>query len=712
MIFRPFAKRAEYARHNTGRALKGLVWLFSALLLLGIWAFVLQQTRFERQNAIDEAIAQNVNRVIAFEQYVQRTLEVAAISTRYIADRFQRGEQGAEFAGTPDRPAMMRGNFARGQATFISISIANARGDIIATSRNLPGPANVARYLGFRVHLARDTGQIYVGRPFPSPFERRNFIFLSRRLNNPDGSIAGVVALAILPEQFAAFYRDARVGPNDVLSLIGLDGITRVRRTGPVASSGEDLRGRLVMRMQMQNPNGTYLGPNALTGQVYYFSHRRLPNYPLFVTFGIPEAEVLASPRRRAAVLIAAASLGTLVTIAFAALLTLLINRTQRRTIEIARENVRLEEAQRIGAMGDWRYDVKARETHWSLQLYKMHERDPSLGPISTGEYRALLNEHGRDAIDGAVAGVFKTGADQDFQIKLHLPSGAEMWHQVSAVALRGADGQVTGLRGTSQDITDRKRLERLETHVAQLSRVEAMNAMAATLAHELNQPLAAAANYLVGSRRRIAAAPADSAAIQEGVTAAEQQIHFAGDIIRRVREMVSNRPKTLSNFALSPVIDDAVALIAGAAGSPRPDIRKQLDAEASQVYADRVQVQQVLINLLRNALQATKAVSNPEIVVAARAGDDEMILVSVSDNGPGFSQPKAGRFSPFKSEGEAGMGLGLSISRTIVESNGGRIWTEDREEGGARVCFSLPIARARASRSPEPDATQTPGVE
>ena len=122
-----------------------------------------------------------------------------------------------------------------------------------------------------------------------------------------------------------------------------------------------------------------------------------------------------------------------------------------------------------------------------------------------------------------------------------------------------------------------------------------------------------------------------------------------------------------------------------------------QLDAEASQVCADRVQVQQVLINLLRNALQATKGVTSPEIVVAARAGEKGMVLVSVSDNGPGFSQPRTERFSPFPSDSGAGMGLGLSISRTIVESNGGRIWTEDREEGGARVCFSLPDRPRRA---------------
>jgi len=125
-------------------------------------------------------------------------------------------------------------------------------------------------------------------------------IWLSRRLNHPDGSFAGVIAVTILPEQFTAFYRDARVGPHDVMSVIGLDGIARARRSGDVSSSGEDLRGRALMRYQMRTPDSTHVGPSTLDGIMRVYSQRRIRGYDLFVAYGVPEAEALGPSRSRA----------------------------------------------------------------------------------------------------------------------------------------------------------------------------------------------------------------------------------------------------------------------------------------------------------------------------------------------------------------------------------------------------------------------------
>src|SRR6185312_10270928 len=112
---------------------------------------------------------------------------------------------------------------------------------------------NIAAHPAFRVHLARDTGRLYVSRPIYGPLVGRNVIWLSRRLNRPDGSFAGVIAINIVPEQFTAFYRDASVGPKDVMSVIGLDGIGRARRVGQRASSGEDFRSRPFMQRQIRH---------------------------------------------------------------------------------------------------------------------------------------------------------------------------------------------------------------------------------------------------------------------------------------------------------------------------------------------------------------------------------------------------------------------------------------------------------------------------
>jgi two-component system, LuxR family, sensor kinase FixL len=693
---------AETARASRARLLKGLIWGFCLLLIIGIWWFVVAQIAFERQVAIGDAIRQNVNRTIAFEQYIRRTLESADMATRYVAERYARGTAGAEFAGTRERPASMRGGIARG-GTFLGVSVVDRNGDIVATSAppELGRLPNVADHPAFRAHVERDSGRLFVSQPRRSPILGQPVLWLSRRLNNPDGSFAGVVAINISPSQFTAFYRDAQINPKDVMAVIGLDGFVRARRIGQVTSAGEDARGGRAVAAQARQPSGTYVGPSRRDGLVRYTSHRRLHDYPLFVTYGVLESEVLAAPRHRARIFIGAAALLSSALVGFALVLTVLLNRGERREAEMTRANLRLQEAQRIGQIGDWHYDLRSGETIWSPQLLAMYERE-ALGSPTFDEFRSYLDEEGRAAIDRAHAEAVRTGEAQEVEYAVRLPSGSESYHWSAVIPALDSSGKVVGLHGADQNISARKLLDLLQTHVAHLSRVEAMNAMAATLAHELNQPLTSASNYLVGSRRRLKAeggAALDEAA--EGMAAAEQQVHLAAEIIRRVREMVSNRPRTVVPVSLGRIVDDAVALIAMASAGANLDVKKRIAVEARMVKGDRIQLQQVMINLIRNAIDATEGHPSPEIVVSSRRDEKGVVLVSVSDNGIGFSQPDVERFSPFASTKGSGLGLGLSISRTIIESHGGRIWTEDLDGRGARVCFTLPSAR----RQPGPAA-------
>ena len=688
---------AEPSRPDRARLLLGLIWGFCLLLIAGIWWFVLAQVAFERKVAIDDAVRQNVNRTIAFEQYVRRTLEAADLVTRYVGGRFARGDVGTEFAGTPANPARISGNVAQG-GTFVGVSIVNPNGDIVASSA--PGPlarANVVDHPAFRLHVARDTGRLYVSRPLPSRILRQNMIWLSRRLNHPDGSFAGVIAINILPAQFTAFYRDAQVNPMDVMAVIGLDGVVRARRRGSESTSGEDVSTGPAMTMQRRESSGTFVAPSPRDGMVRIISHRRLHDYPLFVTYGVPRSEAVATAQRRAVFFFPGAALVSLVLVAFALLLTLVLNRRERREGEMAQANLRLQEAQRIAQIGDWHYDLRTDETIWSPQLLAMYERDSS---PTFDEFKSFLDEEGRAGIERAHAEAIRTGEAQEVEYTVRLPSGAESYHQSAVIPTKDSSGKVVILHGVDQDVSARKLLDLLQTHVAHLSRVEAMNAMAATLAHELNQPLTSASNYLVGSRRRLKTdgrAALDDVA--EGMLAAEQQVHLAADIIRRVREMVSNRPKTVVPVSLARIVDDAVALIAMASAGAKLSVKKRIAPEARSVKGDRIQLQQVMVNLIRNAVDATEGLADPEIVVASRRGEQGLVTVSVSDNGAGFSQPDVERFSPFASTKGSGLGLGLSISRTIIESHGGRIWTEDREGQGARVCFTVPAARRRTER-------------
>jgi two-component system sensor kinase FixL len=224
------------------------------------------------------------------------------------------------------------------------------------------------------------------------------------------------------------------------------------------------------------------------------------------------------------------------------------------------------------------------------------------------------------------------------------------------------------------------------------------MGEMASALAHELNQPLSAISNYMKGSRRLLAAstdvnAPKIEAALDR---AAEQAIR-AGDIIRRLRNFVAREASEKRVESLSKLLEEAGALGLTGAREQGVLLRFNLDPTCDLVLADRVQIQQVLVNLFRNALEAMAGSPHRELIATNAKAADDMIEIAVSDTGSGFGHDaQANLFQPFFTTKEAGMGVGLSISRTIIDNHGGRMWAETNEAGGATFRFTLPAASTK----------------
>jgi two-component system sensor kinase FixL len=224
------------------------------------------------------------------------------------------------------------------------------------------------------------------------------------------------------------------------------------------------------------------------------------------------------------------------------------------------------------------------------------------------------------------------------------------------------------------------------------------MGEMASALAHELNQPLSAISNYMKGSRRLLAAstdvnAPKIEAALDR---AAEQAIR-AGDIIRRLRNFVAREASEKRVESLSKLLEEAGALGLTGAREQGVLLRFNLDPTCDLVLADRVQIQQVLVNLFRNALEAMASSTHRELIATNVRAADDMIEISVSDSGHGFGHDsRANLFQPFFTTKETGLGVGLSISRTIIDTHGGRMWAETNEAGGATFRFTLPAASAK----------------
>jgi len=252
---------------------------------------------------------------------------------------------------------------------------------------------------------------------------------------------------------------------------------------------------------------------------------------------------------------------------------------------------------------------------------------------------------------------------------------------------------------GFVRDLSERqdaeRRLQDLQSELVHVSRLTAMGEMASALAHELNQPLSAIANYVKGSVRLLDQEPPDRAKIQHALSSAGDQALRAGQIIRRLRDFVSKGEADRRIESLPQLIEEAAALAMVGAKEHGVRVQFTLDPSLDLVLADKVQIQQVILNLMRNSIDAMQDSPRKNLIVAAVPAADDMVEISVSDTGPGISPEVADQlFQPFVTTKKQGMGVGLSICRTIVESHGGRIWVESNEDGGAMFRFTLPAAQ------------------
>jgi two-component system, LuxR family, sensor kinase FixL len=252
---------------------------------------------------------------------------------------------------------------------------------------------------------------------------------------------------------------------------------------------------------------------------------------------------------------------------------------------------------------------------------------------------------------------------------------------------------------GFIHDITQRQKAElrfhELQSELAHVGRLTELGTLASSLAHELNQPLTAIANYCEGASALLEEEPAREGLdmAREALRDTAEQALRAGEIVRRMRDFLSHGESEHRIESLSKIMTEANAL--ALVGSREHDIEVQisLDPEAESVFVDRIQIQQVLVNLIRNAIEAMLD-SPVRTLTISTSAEEDMITVAIEDSGSGISDELAPQlFQPFVTSKEAGMGIGLSICRTIIEAHGGRIWFEPAAEGGTIFQFTLPKA-------------------
>jgi signal transduction histidine kinase len=275
---------------------------------------------------------------------------------------------------------------------------------------------------------------------------------------------------------------------------------------------------------------------------------------------------------------------------------------------------------------------------------------------------------------------------------------GEYRWFFCRAVSVRDKRGKIVKWYGAATDIEDRKRAEELQAELAHTNRVSTMGEMVASISHELSQPITVTTAHAKASLRWLQRDPPDLTEVRKGTERIVEAGTLAAEIIDRLRSLYKKSSPKRELVSINDVIGEMILLLRSEANEHAVSIRTDLAADLPKITADRVQLQQVLMNLMLNGIEAMKETGGVLAVKTVRC-EDGQVLISVSDTGVGLPAERADEiFNAFFTTKPQGSGMGLAISRSIVESHGGRLWATSHDGRGATFHFTLPTTVVEAS--------------
>jgi PAS domain S-box-containing protein len=372
-----------------------------------------------------------------------------------------------------------------------------------------------------------------------------------------------------------------------------------------------------------------------------------------------------------------------------------------RRAEELKRRSeAYLTEGQRLSHTGSWAWNVSTGDLYWSDEHYRIFGLDPEKFELTIEAAREFIHPEDRPAANQAFEKAIGEGTEFDWNFRIVRPDGTGRYVHSNAHPVFGDAGEVTEYVGTIMDMTRRKlseeALRQAHAELAHASRVLTVGELTASIAHEVNQPLGAIVTNGNASLRLISRDPPNIEGAREAVDCMIADAMRASQVIVQIRALIKKSPPAMAPLNLNWSIQDVLGFTASELARNHVLLTAELATDLAPVLGDRIQLQQVLLNIILNGIEAMSAPDwQPrELMVTSRMSDSAELMVAVKDSGHGLDPGAVEHiFDPFVSTKEGGLGLGLSISRTIIEAHGGSLWATSNAGRGTTLQFTLPAS-------------------
>jgi len=363
----------------------------------------------------------------------------------------------------------------------------------------------------------------------------------------------------------------------------------------------------------------------------------------------------------------------------------------------LKRSEALLERTQQLSSTCCFSWRVETDEISWSKELCQLFELDPEDAPVTLELLGARIHSEDLPSFHKMIERARSGESDFEFEHRLRLPDHSVKYLRVVAHGTRDQEGQLEYI-GAVQDVTHRRHTEeafaKLRAELARAARVTSLGVLTAAIAHEVNQPLAGIVTNASTCRRMLATDPPDIEGARETARRTIRDAERASEVVKRLRALFCKKGATSESLDLNEATREVVALSLSELERNKVIVRTELAGELPPVQGDRVQLQQVILNLFLNASDAMSGVEDRprQLVIRTERDEGDRVRLSVRDTGVGFEPPGVDRlFDAFYTTKSGGMGIGLSVSRSIIESHKGRLWATPNDGPGATFSFSIP---------------------